>query len=247
MTEGTLGLFLFENFKKAKREDPLQVIQSLTRQSCRDCGLSHGSPDNPGFLYRGSPLASTAFLIDYPTDSDMRSKKAFSDGYAVEFFKWLQQLGLSEKDVFLTYIVQCKTPVKEKSKNKNEEETGEIAKAELQVCFPSRSLRVLQSMPNLRVLVCLGIPAIKAILGGEPKTKTHHGIWFGADQLPGVAVYCLPDPKTLDETTSSRTKGRIRQILEFFKTEYLGRTGVIAPGKILDILAILEKERHGSL
>lgn len=243
MTTESLDSFLFQgrnpNAQKTK-EDVFNILQSLTQVSCRSCGLSNLSPDNPGFLYRGNPLAKIAFLLDYPTDYDMKARKAFSDSYSQEFFKWCRSLGLSERDVFLTYVIQCKTPVLPSS---DDEEGRSISKNELNICFPGRALCVLKNMQHLEVVVCLGQPAMKAILGGTPKMKSHQGTWFGVDTLPGVAVFCLPDPKTFDVTTSPRVRGRLRQVLEYFKTEYLGRPGVIDPGKIMGILKLQEAER----
>jgi uracil-DNA glycosylase len=76
-------------------------------------------------------------------------------------------------------------------------------------------------MPNLEVVITMGWVAAKALLGGEPKQKTHEGYWFETTALPGIPVFCLPHPAGILREPSPEKDARVAECMKAFKREYL--------------------------
>lgn len=251
MIQTTLtDLFGSEEDEPKLAESPIEVMKQLTAASCSACRLGLESPNNPGFIWRGNPDAHIAILGDMPSVHDMSARRAFADELGNELNRWLKSAGISDKDVFLTYIVQCKTPVQH-SKIAKLDNTQRVPNKETEIgrCFPERALRIVRALPNLEVLGCLGLTTMKTVLGGDPQIKSHQGKWFGSDLFPGVAVFGMPHPRDFDAKTGDMKRGRLKQCLQYFRNEYYGKTkkdGTVLspPKKILGILRQMEKERR---
>jgi hypothetical protein len=56
-----------------------------------------------------------------------------------------------------------------------------------------------------------------------------------------VAVFCLDHPREYGADVDARTRGRLRQHLEFFQSEYLRQS----TAKIRKVLAFRRAERDG--
>lgn len=252
MIQGSLqDLFGFDE-EPAPKQDIVTVMKGLTAAPCTACELGFQNQYNPGFLWRGNPQGKLAIVGDMPTANDMSSRKAFSDENGLKLNKWLVSAGVSPKEVFYTYIVQCKTPMrKSKIKGRPEEQRPPSRQNEIHRCYPNRCLRVLHALPQLEVAWLLGLTAVKTVLGGEPQVKSHFGFWFGSDVVPGVAFFCMPHPRDFDAATADIKRGRLSQQLTYFRNEYLGKmdsTGnyIVPSGKILGILKHREQERHAN-
>ena len=244
---------LFGDFldEPQEKEDIFRVLKTLTTGHCRDCRLYFKTQDNKGILWSGNPEAHIAIVGDTPSAGDVHSGKAFADDTGNTVRRWLRRGGINEKDVFYTYIVQCPTPKAETKKAGPDEDKAPQWEKETGICFPKRCLRALQSMPNLEVVLCLGLVTVRALLGGQPKASTHLGFWYGTDILPDVAVYGLPHPRDLNVQGAEVKKGRLRQWLTYFSQDYYGRVNeggeiLIPPKKILTILKQRQQERRES-
>src|SRR5687768_10837307 len=133
-------------------EKVFDVLRELTAEPCRSCPLGYHSPNNPGFLWRGNPEASIAIVGSYPSREDMAARKSFADENGYELKKWLEMAAIHEHQVFMTYLVQCKTRLKKEEAELRGDEKPEQRSPqrdlELQPCFHNRLLRVLRAMPN---------------------------------------------------------------------------------------------------
>jgi hypothetical protein len=94
-------------------------------------------------------------------------------------------------------------------------------KDEITACWVPRGLRVLKAMPNLEAVITLGWVAAKALLGGEPKSKTHEGNWFESTALPGIAIFCMVHPSFVLREPSPEKDSRVAECMKSFKREYL--------------------------
>jgi len=232
------------------KEDPNSVLKVLSHP-CTICRLGEEFA-NGGMIWKGRTDAHIAVIGDMPNELDMVQRIAFGSGdERVYLDEWLEGAGIGSTDVFYTYIVQCQTPYHEtKIRNSAGDficEQRTPAKDEITRCFAPRCLRLCKALPNLEVVIALGITTLKVLLGGNPQAKTHHGFWFGSDLLPGVAIFGMPHPREFDNETGELKRGRVRQRLGYFKSEYFGRPGLgddgITPRKIMTILAEREQER----
>jgi len=223
------------------REGPLDAIRDISK-TCRSCRLGQTTDKhNNGFCYAGPVTAKIALLGDMPqVEGTVLSKRIpIAGDFLRELGGWLHVLHMTLADVMVLNAVQCKT---NKSKAKDAE-LRQPFNEELDACFPDRALRVLRAMPDLDVVITLGWTAAAALLGRhpEPRVKSHEGAWFGTDYLPGVAVFCLAHPREYGADVDARTRGRLRQHLEFFESEYLRPS----TAKIHKVLAFRQAERNG--
>jgi uracil-DNA glycosylase family 4 len=220
--------------------DPLEILREIS-VNCKSCRLGQTTDkQNNGFSYSGNPAnARVAVIGDMPqVEGTMLSTRPPIAGEQFrELNSWLMAVGIPEEDVFLANVVQCKTT---KSKAKDAEIRPPFPE-EVDLCFPGRTLRVLQAMPKLEVVMTLGWVTAGAVLGRnpEPGVKSHEGQWFGTDLLPNVAIFCLDHPREYGRECEARKRGKLRQYLTFFQTEYARSS----TSKIVKILQRRQAER----
>lgn len=210
---------LFDLDSLCGREDIKVVCKELST-TCTACRLSLIHPYNRGLLVRGNPEASIGVLAEAPGDRETEQGKPLVGNSGKEWDKWAKSIGLdSNKDCFHTNVIQCQPPKEQNSEGRWSQAAPD--KDEIQACWIPRGLRVLKAMPNLEVVITLGWVAAKALLGGEPKAKTHQGNWYETDALPGRAVFCLPHPAfILRDPTPEKDLG-VEHAMKAFKREYL--------------------------
>lgn len=200
------------------KEDIKTVMDQLT-VTCLDCRLSFLHPYNRGLLYRGNPLAKIAVLAEAPGDKETELGQPLVGNSGREWERWAASIGLNtEKEVFHTNVIQCQ-PKKVLREGKLQQEPPD--KDEIKACFAPRGLRVLKAMPNLEAIITLGWVAARALLGGEPKSRTHEGNWFESNVLPGVAIFCLVHPSYVLRDPTPEKDLRVAECMRAFKREYL--------------------------
>jgi uracil-DNA glycosylase family 4 len=206
------------NLDEISKEDVREVCKELS-QTCTACRLSLIHPYNHGLLVRGNPDARIGVLAEAPGDKETEQGKPLVGNSGKEWDKWGQSIGLStNKDCFHTNVIQCQ-PQKVLKEDRMSQEAPD--KDEIAACWIPRGLRVLKAMPNLEVIITLGWVAAKAVLGGEPKAKTHQGNWYESTTLPGIGIFCLPHPAfILRDPTPEKDMG-VSQAMAAFKREYL--------------------------
>lgn len=211
------SLFSFADIEK---ENVVDVIKELT-VTCNNCRLSLLHPYNRGFLCRGNPMAKIGVLAEAPGDKETELGQPLIGNSGKEWDKWARSIGIDNGTMaFHSNVVQCQPP---KEKKPGEQRASQIPpdKDEIKACFVPRTLRVFKAMPNLECVITLGWVAAKAILGGEPGSKTHEGKWFESTALPGVAIFCMVHPSFVLRDPTPEKSARVEECLRAFKREYL--------------------------
>lgn len=211
-------LTFFNLAEETEKENVRGVMKELS-STCRNCRLSLLHPENRGIIWRGNVEGRIGVLGEAPGDQETERGLPMVGPSGKEFEKWMRFIGVdTKKDCFITNVVQCQ-PGKVLKEGHMQQKAPD--KDEIKACFGSRSLRVFKSMPNLEVILTLGWVAAKAVLGGDPKSKTHEGMWWESSLMPGVPVFCLVHPAyALRDPTPEKT-GKVEQCLRLFKREYL--------------------------
>jgi uracil-DNA glycosylase family 4 len=204
------------------QEDIKLVMAELTH-TCTACHLSFLHPDNRGMIWRGNAQAKIAVIGEAPGDTETEMGLPMVGPSGQEWERWAQFLGLDTKlDCWISNVLQCqpaKSMVKDKQGTRPVQDSPH--RDEIQACFGPRSLRVLKAMPNLECVVTLGWVAAKALLGGEPRSKSHEGNWFYTNLLPGIPVFCLVHPSYLIRDPTPDKLAKVHNCLRAFRREYL--------------------------
>lgn len=200
------------------KEDIKEVIKTLT-VNCTACRLSLLHPHNRGLLTRGNPLAKIGVLAEAPGDKETEQGMPLVGNSGREWDRWAAAINLNtNKDCFATNVIQCQ-PFKSMKEDRLQQEAPD--KDEIKACWIPRGLRVLKAMPNLEVVITLGWVAAKALLGGEPKGKSHEGNWFESTVLPGIGIFCMTHPAAILREPSPEKDNRVAEYMRAFKREYL--------------------------
>lgn len=206
------------NIEEASKEDIRSTLKILN-VNCSSCRLSLLHPHNRGLLVRGNPLAKIGVLAEAPGDKETELGMPLVGNSGKEWDRWALAIGLdTNKHCFHTNVIQCQP---QKSLKEGKMQQNPPDKDEIQSCWIPRGLRVLKAMPNLETVITLGWVAAKAILGGEPKGKTHEGNWFESNALPGIAIFCMVHPSFALREPSPEKDCRITECMRAFKREYL--------------------------
>ncbi len=209
--------FLFD-IEEVCKEDIKDVLNTLN-VNCTACRLSFLHPHNRGLLVRGNPEAKIGVIAEAPGDTETELGQPLVGNSGKEWDRWAQKIGLStNKDCFHTNVIQCQ-PHKVFKEDRMAQEAPD--KDEIKACWIPRGLRVLKAMPNLEVVITLGWVAAKALLGNEPKSKTHEGNWYESTALPGIAIFCLPHPAFILRDPTPDKDARVAEEMKAFKREYL--------------------------
>lgn len=206
------------NIEDLGKED----IKSLLRElnvNCTSCRLSILHPHNKGLLVRGNPEAKIGVLAEAPGDKETEIGQPLVGKSGQEWDRWAKTIGLdTNKDCFATNVIQCQ-PHKSMKEGKMQQDPPD--KDEVQACWVPRGLRVLKAMPNLEAVITLGWVAAKAILGGEPKGKSHEGNWFESNALPGIPIFCMIHPSFVLREPSPEKDLKVAECMKAFKREYI--------------------------
>jgi len=209
---------LLFNIDELCRESIRDVLKQLS-VNCQACRLSFLHPHNRGLLTRGNPEAAIGVLAEAPGDKETELGQPLVGNSGREWDRWAKAIGLdTNQHCFHTNVIQCQ-PGKVEREGKMAQEAPD--KDEIKACWVPRGLRVLKAMPNLEVVITLGWVAAKALLGGEPKSKTHEGNWYESTALPGIAVFCLPHPAFILREPTPEKDSKVAEAMKAFKREYL--------------------------
>jgi uracil-DNA glycosylase family 4 len=188
-------------------------------------------------MYRGDINAKIAVLDIAPRSTEMIAGSPLIGKSGQEFEKWMRYLNVITKtDIFVTSIIQCQPPSKEQlvslmGKKVKMMVQREPLQDEIASCWYPRTLRLIQAMPNLECIMTLGFAAAKAMLGGDPISKTHEGRWFVSSLIPGIPVFCMDHPEESLAKPTPEKKGKTKVILDCFRREYLLNPKVIEIAK----------------
>lgn len=200
-------------------KEDIDVVLKELNVNCTACRLSLLHPHNRGLLVRGNRLARIGVLAEAPGDKETEMGQPLVGASGKEWNRWALQIDLdTNKDCFASNVIQCQ-PYKIEKDGKMQQEAPD--KDEIRACWVPRGLRLLKAMPNLEVVITLGWVAAKALLGGEPKGKSHWGNWYESDALPGIAIFCLPHPSGILREPSPEKDAAVAEAMRAFKREYL--------------------------
>lgn len=201
-----------------EKQDVADVMAQVT-VNCDDCRLAALHPANKGLCYRGNVNAKIAVLYEAPHDAETERGVVLIGHTGKEFERWMRILNLnSREELFMTAVIQCQPP---KVKKNGVMLQREPDSAEIRACFGPRALRVLRAMPNLETVITLSWSAAKALLGPNVKAKTHDAQWFESSLLPGIPIFCLPDPNWVIQKFTPERDGTIKRDLDYFRREFL--------------------------
>jgi DNA polymerase len=214
-----------------ERESATDVVRELRSSApCQNCRLSLLHPNNRGVMYRGDINAKIAVLDIAPRSTEMMAGSPLVGKSGQEFEKWMRYLNIVTKsDIFVTSIVQCQPPQKKEKDGTSAQRMP--LQDEIAACWYPRTLRLIQAMPNLECIMTLGLAAAKAMLGGDPISKTHEGRWFVSSLIPGIPVFCMDHPEESLAKPTPEKKGKTKVILDCFRREYLLNPKVIEIAK----------------
>lgn len=222
-------------------EDPAELASQTAQEiakgfaslaPCNLCPLYRLSPNNPGIIMRGSFKAKIAVLTDMPSAADMMVQQALTDLGHSGWQSWVQYLNLSENDVFITHVVQCKTqmdapkPKKKPGKAPKDQVKEKPAKVRMpdpkdaDACFYRKALPILKALPNLEAVLAIGTLPVEMLLCQDYKSKEHEGNFYLSDLLPHVPIFCLEHPRDY-AAGGDQKKGRLSMCLDVFAQKYI--------------------------
>ena len=142
--------------------------------NCCECGLyKHGTRMVWG---EGNPKASIMIILDNPGAREDREGNSFVCGTRKTLQQTINKVGLSESDVYATYIVKRKP-----TRAYDKEETRKI-------CMQHLSEQLEEKKPKL--IICLGNVAVQAFFGNdEIDVKTLRGAWHNVKGYETTVAY----------------------------------------------------------
>jgi DNA polymerase len=132
----------------------------------------------------GAPTARLVIVGEGPSEADDASGHPFSGPSGRLLGRWLQEMGLSREEVWLTNVVRCRPAVPEGGRLRNRPpRASEIAACRL---WMDAELGLLR--PD--AILCVGATAGRAIIGRDFKMTRDRGQWLrAANGTPTLATY----------------------------------------------------------
>lgn len=126
----------------------------------------------------GNPKANIIVVLDNPGCREDKNGNAFVCGTRQTLQHIANSIGLSEKDLYITYILKCK-PVRKYQK--------EIAR---ETCFGHLEQQLLGN--NFRIAFCLGDVAVRTFFAdADRNVKNTRGTWY---HIRGLLTYVSYHP-----------------------------------------------------
>ncbi len=147
-------------------EEKIKLLKDIAERirNCKSCELWKGRKKAvPG---DGSPYAEIAFVGEAPGYEEDRKGRPFVGRSGELLVKMIKEvLGLERKDVFITNVVRCRPPGNRTPDKKEIEKCSPYLFEELSVVKP-------------KLVVALGAPAARVILGKDEKISELRGRFF---------------------------------------------------------------------
>lgn len=147
-------------------EEKIKLLKDIADRirNCKNCELWKGRKKAvPG---DGSPYAEIAFVGEAPGYEEDRKGRPFVGRSGELLVKMIKEvLGLERKDVFITNVVRCRPPGNRTPDKKEIEKCSPYLFEELSVVKP-------------KLVVALGAPAARVILGKDEKISELRGRFF---------------------------------------------------------------------
>ena len=171
--------------RPAARDDPRRercgrLLGEMDRDEvgvCTRCGLHQGRTQT--VFGEGDCCAELVFVGEAPGQEEDATGRPFVGRAGELLTKMIRAMGLRREDVFICNVIKCRPP-----------DNRTPAPGEVEACRPYllRQLEIIRP----KVIVTLGNPAAKALLGTRVGITRLRGQWQGlpliGDNLQGIAV-----------------------------------------------------------
>lgn len=191
--------------------DRAQALERVRRRAakCHDCDLWRGATQT--VFGEGPPDAELMLVGEQPGDREDREGHPFVGPGGALLDRALEEAGIDKRLTYRTNVVKhFKYRMRGKRRihqRPNQEEIRACSKwlhAELEIVQPE-------------VLVCLGVTAAQALLGGRPTITRDRGHPLPSDLAPAVLVTAHP-ASALRQPDSSSRHAAFRSLVEDLQT-----------------------------
>ncbi|HLH20947.1 MAG TPA: uracil-DNA glycosylase [Chloroflexota bacterium] len=132
----------------------------------------------------GAATARLVIVGEGPSEADDASGRPFSGPSGQLLGRWLQELGLSRKEVWLTNVVRCRPTAAAGGRLRNRPPQAN----ELTACRPWLDAELALLRPE--AVLCVGATAGRALIGRDFKMTRDRGQWrCAANGTPTLATY----------------------------------------------------------
>jgi uracil-DNA glycosylase len=165
------------------RERALEEVRADARD-CRNCPLWEiGTQTVFGV---GPANARMIFIGEAPGFNEDKEGIPFIGPAGRLFDQALAQAGIERDDVYVTNIVKHRPWVDVAGRAKNRAPK----QSEIKACRPWLQHELTIVEPE--IVICVGAPAAKQILGKDFRLMEHHGQWFSTETAPNVMAVIHP-------------------------------------------------------
>ena len=167
-----------------------ETLDDIRREleGCRGCPLCAGR--STIVFGTGNPRARLMFVGEGPGVDEDRQGEPFVGAAGKRLNQWIARIGLRREDVYIANIVKCRPP-----RNRDPEPD------EIDTCSPFLVEQIRAIRP--RVIVTLGSPATKRLLGTRLGITRLRGHWHAYRGIPVMPTTSAP-PVSLIFRASSR-------------------------------------------
>lgn len=170
------GLKLYRDVRKNDAAPADESLADIRRDlgDCRRCKL-HATRIQIVFG-EGSPSARLMFVGEGPGADEDRLGRPFVGAAGQLLDKMIEAMGLKRDDVYIANVVKSRPP-----KNRDPEPE------EVAACFPflQRQIRVIRP----EVIVTLGKPAARTLLGLDGPISTYRGVWQRYEGIEAMPTF----------------------------------------------------------
>jgi DNA polymerase len=165
----------------------------------------------------GAPTARLVIVGEGPSEADDGSGHPFSGPSGRLLGRWLQEMGLSREEVWLTNVVRCRPAALEGGRVRNRPpRASEVAACRL---WMDTELRLLRP----EAVLCVGATAGRAIVGREFKMTRDRGQWLrAADGTPALATYNPAYVLRLEDDARERAEAEVAADLASIRARLRG-------------------------
>ena len=129
----------------------------------------------------GKLPCKTMYVAERPCESDVRNKSVFTGPAGSLFFAEARNAGVDTDDAWVTNAIKYPTPGNRASNA-----------GDLKMCNPMLMEEIVRAKPE--IIVCMGAPAVKAVMGRTYKLADYRGevVPFPGD--PSIKVFAIYNP-----------------------------------------------------
>jgi uracil-DNA glycosylase len=165
----------------------------------------------------GPPTAKLVMIGEAPGENEDREGIPFVGAAGRMLDRALAEVGLERSEFYLTNVVKHRPWIQQGPRKKNRAPKT----SEIKACRPwlDAELDLLQP----RIVVCLGAPAARAILGKDFRLTQQRGEWFSTLTIPHVLAtihpaYVLIQPPESRDALRDQLFGDLAKVAERYRS-----------------------------